>query len=220
MSRAAAVRRSVATALLLAGTTTFAACGSSAGAAPDSADADCRTQWSQLARSIDGHTPDTRAHSDPSMLADRWNAVAAGVQYYVTSATAKDCGDTLSNQRLSIDALIDFGNGLQAFDMEYQRDQLTGPAQAILDGPAPQGKQTVTKQAVREALQILSGEAETASADLQPGWAEANTVDLSDRAAVEQTLSDLTLLGEHSAAYQQCQAATKTIRTAIDELIS
>ena len=201
----------------------LAGCGGGGTAAgPDPADTSCRAQWKDLADSIAGRMSETDQPTQPSALADRWNTVAAGVQYYVTSATATDCGDTLSNQRLSIDALIDFGTGLEAFDMEYQRDQLTGPAQAYLDGPLPQPKKgkAVPKAEVTEALDVLSVQAATAATDLEPGWQEANGVDLADRDAVEQAVSDLTTLGRHSTAYQQCQVAIATIRKAISQLVS
>jgi len=216
--------RALAAGLVLLGSLA-AGCGSNPGtatpAAPATADASCRAQWAALANSIASHTPDTREHTHPSALAERWNTVAAGVDYYVTSATTKDCGDTLDNQRVSIDALIDFGNGLQAYDMEYQEEQLVGPAQAYLDGslPHPSKGKAVSKQAVLLALQTLAGQAATASADLDPGWREANSVDLADHDAVEQTLSDLDLLGAHSTAYQQCRAATAVIQKAISQLI-
>ncbi len=224
MSSARARRPCTVAAALLVTVGALAACGNGSGTttAPDSADSSCRAQWKSLADSIAGRTGDTGEQFKPSALADRWNTVAAGVQYYVTSATAKDCGDTLNNQRLSIDALIDFGTGLQAYDMEYQRDQLTGPAQAYLDGPLPKPKKDkpVPKKDVTAALKVLDGDATTASADLQPGWTEANGVDLADRNAVAKALSDLTLLGTHSAAYQACQLAVATIRKAISQLIS
>jgi len=214
-------RRSLTAVALVALALGAAGCGNGDVAQPDSADASCRAQWKDLADSIATRTPDTDEPAQPSALADRWNTVAAGVQYYVTSATVKDCGDTLSNQRLSIDALIDFETGLQAFDMEYQRDQLTGPAQAYLDGALPEPKKgkAVPKAKVTEALDVLSAQATTASTDLQPGWQEANEVDLADRDAVQQAISDLTLLGKHSTAYQECQIAVDTIRKAISQLI-
>lgn len=220
MPHAAAVRRAASVTALIAASA-LSGCGATTPPGPSAADAQCRSQWSDLARSIAGRTPAVQASTVPSMLTDRWNSVAAGVQYYVTSATAKDCGDTLSNQRLHIDALIDFDNGLQAFDMEYQRDQLAGPAHAYLDSPLPHPRKgkAVPKKAVEQALAALNADAASAAADTAPAWAEANSVDLADVAAVDKTLSDLTLLGDHSAAYRHCQAAVATIRKAIGQLI-
>ena len=221
MRHALVVQHAASAAVLLAAGVTLGGCGSAAPAGPSAADSHCRAQWSDLADSIAGRTPATQAPTVPSMLADRWNSVSAGVQYYVTSATAKDCGDTLSNQRLSINALIDFGNGLQTFDMEYQRDQIAGPAHAYLDSPLPRPRtgRAVPKKAVERALATLTSDAASATADMAPGWTEANSVDLADVAAVNKALSDLTLLGDHSAAYQQCRAALATIRKAISQLI-
>lgn len=221
MRHALVVQHAASVILLLTAGVALGGCGAADPAGPSVADGHCRAQWSDLAESIAGRTPAARAATVPSMLADRWNSVAAGVQYYVTSATAKDCGETLSNQRLTIDALIEFVNGLQTLDMEYQHDQLTGPAHAYLDSPLPHPHtgSAVPKKAVERALATLTADAGSATADMAPGWAEANSVDLADVAAVNKALSDLTMLGDHSTAYQQCRAAVATIRKAISQLI-
>src|SRR5207244_1748317 len=72
-----------------------------AAATPSKAATHCREQWKKLGKDIASDA----AQTTPSALPERWNTVAATIDYYSTSATGKGCSDQIDEQEKAIAAL-------------------------------------------------------------------------------------------------------------------
>lgn len=186
----------------------------------DTATAECRGAWRDLGEQLG----DVSELKFPSALPSRWNSVTATISYYASSATAKDCGEVLSNQQKAIAALQMFSLQLQPFDMEWALTQVREPATAYAQGPWPEpsGNKGPTKPArppkpaeVGNALAELTRLAPQASQEQEPGWKQAGVVELSDAVATAQAVKDLQFLASDSAAWLQCAAALQLIRQAL-----
>lgn len=183
------------------------------------ASAGCRATWAALEKDLSGRDTAT----GPSQLADRWTSVLAGVHYHAVAATESDCGEPLTAQRAAIAQLDDFAARIQGFDMELARDELKGPARIYLGSPAPKasllagGATPVSHANARTALDTLDDLATQADTDLADGWAEANTVDLDDTAAVDKVVADLEFLSSRSDAYTRCADAVAMLRTVVKQ---
>jgi hypothetical protein len=179
----------------------------------------CRDQWHDVAGTVVGLDEDT----DPSGLASRWTSVIATIQYYENTTTAKDCRATVEAQLKSIDALRRFSERVRRYDMAYQLTQLTASADLYAHAPLPApvrnatGKLVAppTKAAVAAAMLTLSSEAATANGDLQPGWEQLASVELTDSAAVTSALQDLDFLAQDSVAWRHCEQAVQVLVTAV-----
>lgn len=122
--------------VLLALLFTAAGCGSDHSTAAKKPDKDvlsCRGKWRSLGNGIEGHDTST----NPSALAPRWGSITGAVQHYSASATAKDCGTTLEEEKKSVAALAAFGARLAPYDMELRLSKVKDAAQTYASTPTP-----------------------------------------------------------------------------------
>lgn len=177
----------------------------------------CRDDWSALGKSVRTKA----ALTEPSALPQRWNSVVATSEYYATSASAKTCQRTLTEQRDEIALLADFSTRLQKFDMVHQLARVRDVATSYADSKPPAEKKTNKKNKkpkntlpapqVAQALTTLQQSAPVARSEMDPGWQEADSADLSDPRAVKQVLDDLQFLSTDSPAFVRCQQALAVI---------
>jgi hypothetical protein len=181
--------------------------------------AQCRSQWRDVADSVIGMDQDT----NPSALADRWNSVIATVEYYRTGGTAKDCQSTIESQLKAVSALRQFSAKLRPYDMTYQLGQVRAAIDLYLNDPLPapvtdaSGKPVPppTKAAVSAAMKTLGENASEANAELEPGWAQTSSVDLTDVSALTTTMQDLDFLAQDSPHWRACEEALQVLVAAI-----
>lgn len=181
-----------------------------------SAEKACRAEWKSFGKTLDGRDEVT----EPSGLASRWNSVIATVDYYATSAKASACGDQLQAQKASADALTSYAGTLQRWDMQHQLAVVKPKAEAYAARPAPKkkprGKQAKPEpKQVRQALGTLTTAAPKATAEMEPGWQEATTAEIGDKAAVKKVTDDLSFLSTDSPSYAQCERALAVIHKAV-----
>ena len=214
----------------------LAACGSDSSAEatkqPSKATKACRAQWHQLGQDI---APQV-ALTQRSALPERWNSVAATIDYYDTSATSDDCGDRLDAQQKAIASLKAFSARLVTYDMQAQLAAVQDAAQAYATGPWPpaptptptpgtkhQKKKHPAKKPPRPprpalvaaALKSLIAQAPIATQQQGPGWQQASVVDLNDTAATAKTVKDLAFLSTESSGWRSSQLSLKLIKTAL-----
>jgi hypothetical protein len=219
-------RRSSATAravLVVALVLAVAGCG---GGSKDSAAAkaahalkDCRAQWSDVGESVVGMDQDP----NPSALADRWNSVIATVDYYKTIDSAKNCQTTIEAQLKAVTSLRQFSDKLHPYDMAYQLSQVRAAIDLYLNDPLPapardENHKLVkppTKKAVTEAMQTLTDNAASANAELEPGWEQTKSVDLTDVTALTTTMQDLDFLAQDSPHWRSCEEALQVLVAAV-----
>jgi len=213
------VRASLVAALAAA----LSACGESAHSAADAkaeqAVKECRAQWEDVGDSVVGLDQDPH----PSALADRWTTVIATVDYYEASDTAKDCQSRIETQLKAVTSLRQFSEKLRPYDMTYQLEQVRAAVDLYLNDPLPEPVRDAshkllrppTKEAVTEAMQTLSDNAEQANEELKPGWEQTESVDLTDVDALTTTMKDLDFLAQDSPHWRQCEDALQVIVAAI-----
>jgi hypothetical protein len=180
---------------------------------------DCRDQWHDVAESIVGLDED----NDPSALASRWTSVLATVDYYENTDTAKGCQENVEAQVKAITLLRQFSDKLRAYDMAYQVARAAASIDLYLHDPLPaparneNGKliQPPTQAAVTAAFQTLTEQAPSANTELQPGWAQLASVELTDAEAVTAALKDLDFLAQDSPSWRQCEQALQIVTAAI-----
>jgi hypothetical protein len=216
-------RAVVAVVLGAACATALVACGtssdSSASATQDRALHDCRARWHDVGDSVLGMDRDPH----PSALADRWNSVIATVAYYQSTDTAKDCQARVASQLEAVTALRQFSDKLRPYDMTYQLDQVRPAIDLYLNDPLPtpppdeRGRKVrpPAKAAVTAAMKTLTDNAAAANAELQPGWQQTSSVDLTDAAAVTSTMHDLDFLAQDSPHWRACEDALQVLVAAI-----
>ena len=194
---------------------------------PSKAAVACRKDWKALETKVGGR--DEQTH--PSALAARWNTVAATIDYYATSASAKDCGTTLSRQGKAMDDLKAFGARLARYDMELRLADVKSDAEAYAAGarpPAPKaskpakGKKKAKKPArppkpadVAAALKTLTRQAPLATEQQKAGWEQAHVAELGDARAVKKAVKDLSFLSSESSAYRICTDRLALVRKAL-----
>ncbi|MDQ6935505.1 MAG: hypothetical protein M3130_09490 [Actinomycetota bacterium] len=174
----------------------------------------CRRQWADLGASVAGRNQATYE----SALAERWNAVLATIAYQGASATGRRCATALSAQRTAIAQLEAFGTRVRPFDMPYQLSTVSASAQKFLATSPPAASGTSrppSKKQVRQALATLKTYAGASASDLQPGWQQANRVDLTVRAAAHKAVKDLAFLASDSKPTRQCTAALAVLHKAL-----
>ncbi len=217
------------------GFTTLIGCGDDGGQKqdqPSKAALGCRAKWHQLGEDI---APQAKL-TQPSALPQRWNTVAATVDYYQATATKADCGDRLDEQEQAISALKAFSARLTAFDMEAQLALVKDDAQTYAAGPWPPAptptplpktkKHTVhvkrpkpvrppNPALVAAALKTLAAQAPIATQQQGPGWEQASVIDLGNTAATTKAVKDLQFLSTESSGWRSSQAALLLIRTAL-----
>jgi hypothetical protein len=218
-STRALLRATVATLLVVA----LAACGQGAKSDTDAKAAralkDCRAQWADVGESVLGLDQDP----NPSALADRWNNVIATVQYYKTVDSAKNCQSTIETQLKAVTSLRQFGEKLHPYDMTYQLEQVRAAVDLYLNDPLPEpvrgpGHKVVkppTKEAVTQAMQTLTDNAQQANEELAPGWEQTKSVDLTDVTALTTTMQDLDFLAQDSPHWRQCEEGLQVLVAAI-----
>lgn len=180
---------------------------------------DCRAQWKDVGDSVLGMDQDT----NPSALADRWTSVIATVAYYRSSAPAKDCQARIESQLKAVTALRQFSEQLRPYDMTYQLGQVQAAIDLYLHDPLPapvrddSGRKVKPpiKAAVTAAMKTLTDNAAQANAELQPGWQETESVDLTDVAALTKTMQDLDFLAQDSPHWRACEQALQVLVAAI-----
>ena len=181
--------------------------------------ASCRATWGALEKDLAGRDTGT----GPSELPDRWAAIIAGVRYHAVSADASDCGAPLTAQRAAITALNDFEEQVQGYDMALARRQLKGAAKLWLSSAVPADSElgstgpAVPHAKVKQAINTLRDDASRADRDLADGWAEADTVDLTNTKAVRKVVSDLDFLASQSRSYQRCIKAVEVLRRVVQQ---
>ena len=207
-------------ALLAAGTTS---CGQGSAPSPDvkaqRALEQCRAQWRDVGDSVVGMDEDT----NPSALASRWTSVIATVDYYRTADSAKHCRTAVEAQLKAVTALRQFTEKLRPYDMTYQLGQVRAAIDLYLNDPLPapvrgeNGKRVAppTKAAVTAAMKTLGDNAAEANAELQPGWAQTSSVDLTDVDALTKTMQDLDFLAQDSPHWRACEDALQVLVAAI-----
>ena len=218
------------------GFTTLTGCGGDGDSGksdqPSKAALACRAKWHQLGEDIAPQVELTQ----PSALPERWNTVAATVDYYRTSAGKTDCGDRLDEQQQAIAALKTFSARLTAFDMEAQLALVKQDAQAYAAGPwpaAPTPSPSPTKKKQKKgkkqpkpvrppkpalvgtALTTLTTQAPIATEQQGPGWEQASVVDLDDTAATAKAVKDLQFLSTESSGWRASTASLALIRAAL-----
>lgn len=186
---------------------------------PSSALEECHDQWAEVAESIVGLDEDP----NPSALATRWTSVVATVDYYRNTETAKDCQTQVESQVKAITLLRQFSDRLHPYDMAYQLARVNASIDLYLHEPLPtparneNGKlvKPPTKAAVTAAITTLTAQASKANSELQPGWGQLASVELTDPAAVKTALDDLDFLAQDSPSWRQCQAALQVVVAAV-----
>lgn len=179
----------------------------------------CRAQWKDVGDSVLGMDQDT----NPSALADRWTSVIATVAYYQSSGPAKDCQARVDSQIKAVTALRQFSQQLRPYDMTYQLGQVQAAIDLYLHDPLPapvrdgSGRKVKppTKDAVTAAIKTLTDNAAQANAELQPGWQETSSVDLTDVSALTKTMQDLDFLAQDSPHWRACEQALQVLVAAI-----
>ena len=179
----------------------------------------CRAQWRDVGDSVLGMDED----ADPSALASRWTSVIATVDYYRTVDTAKHCQTAIETQLKAVTALRQFSDKLRPYDMTYQLGQVRAAIDLYLNDPLPapvrgaNGKRVAppAKAAVRTAMKALEDNASEANTELQPGWAQTSSVDLTDVTALTKTMQDLDFLAQDSPHWRACEQALKVLVAAI-----
>ena len=216
-------RTAVQVALATAVAVSLAGCGngadSSAAAKSERALEACRAQWKDVGDSVVGMDRDP----NPSALADRWNTVIATIDYYQTADSAKDCQTTIETQLKAVTSLRQFSEKLRPYDMTYQLDQVRAAIDLYLNdalpGPVRDENhkliQPPTKAAVATAMQTLTDNAAQANAEIQPGWEQTKSVDLTDVTALTKTMQDLDFLAQDSAHWRGCEEALQVLVAAI-----
>ncbi|HET6168104.1 MAG TPA: hypothetical protein VFE07_14830 [Marmoricola sp.] len=180
---------------------------------------DCRAQWSDVGDSVVGMDQDP----NPSALAERWNSVIATVDYYKTSKSAKNCQSNVETQLKAVTALRQFSDKLHPYDMAYQLDQVRAAVDLYLNDPLPaparnENNKLVkppTKAEVTAAMQSLTANAAAANAELEPGWEQTKSVDLTDVDALTTTMQDLDFLAQDSPHWRTCEQALQVLVAAI-----
>jgi len=204
-------------ALALALTLGTAGCGSDkvATSSTGTSVAECRAQWHDVAESIVGLDGDT----NPSALATRWTNIAATVSLYETTDDATSCQSNIEKQVKAIALLRDFMPRLQPYDMAFQLSRLAAPVDLYLHDPLPKptrnAKGTLvrapSKAAVSRAIKDLRDFGPGANAELEPGWGQLATVELTDAAAVDSALRDLDYLAQDSPNWRTCNHALQVL---------
>jgi hypothetical protein len=199
------------------------ACGAearpSAAAKSEQALKACRSQWREVGDSVMGMDQDTH----PSALSDRWNTVIATVDYYESTDTAKDCQTRIETQLKAVTALRQFSEKLRPYDMAYQLDQLRASIDLYLHDPLPapvkddRGRRVPPpgKAAVKAAMQTLTDNADQANTELQPGWDQTASVDLTDVTTLTKTMQDLDFLAQDSPHWRACEEALQVLVAAV-----
>jgi hypothetical protein len=216
--------RTVLTAALTASlAVALGACGQRSDPAPNARSAhaltECRAQWREVGDSVVGMEQD----ENPSALAERWNSVIATVDYYRNTDSAKDCQTRVDAQLKSVTALRQFSEKLRPYDMTYQLTQVQAAVDLYLNDPLPapvrgeNGKRVPppAKAAVSAAMQTLTANAAQANAELEPGWAQTASVDLTDEAALTKTMNDLDFLAQDSPHWRLCEQALQVLVAAV-----
>jgi hypothetical protein len=160
---------------------------------------------------------------NPSALADRWNSVIATVQYYRNVDTAKDCQQLVETQLKAVTSLRQFSEKLRPYDMTYQLSQVRAAIDLYLNDPLPKPARDEnhkrvlppTKTEVSAAMQTLTDNAAKANAELQPGWEQTKSVDLTDVTALTKTMHDLDFLAQDSPHWRSCEEALQVLVSAI-----
>ncbi|HET6152274.1 MAG TPA: hypothetical protein VFE15_04915 [Marmoricola sp.] len=181
----------------------------------------CHDQWRDVAQDVAGLDQDT----DPSALATRWTSVIATIAYYRASTSAQGCPDDIATEVAAISALRQFSARLRPYDMAYQLTTITPSVDLYLQQPLPaptrepKGKKVAppTKAAVTAALATLTSKAAPANADLQPGWEQMASVELTDATAVDSAIQDLQFLAQDSPSWLACATALKTLALAVHD---
>lgn len=222
-------QRALAGLVLVAFALVLAGCGSDskdATAKPSKAATACRQQWKKLGKQIATEA----AQTNPSALPQRWNTVAATIDYYSTSATGKGCSDQLAEQQKAISALEAWSAQLTGFDMQAQLALVQQGATAYAGGPWPAAPSPTPKKhkkkqptpvrppqpaLVGAALKALTAQAPVASQQQAAGWGQASVIDLNDPAATAKAKKDLQFLSTESSGWRACQVALATIRAAL-----
>jgi hypothetical protein len=213
------VRAAVATALVVA----MAGCGSDS----DGGDAtkaeraleECHAQWRDVGETVVGMDQDP----NPSALADRWTSVVATVEYYKTADRIEDCQATIETQLDAVTALRQFSEKLRPYDMTYQLSQVRAAIDLYVNDPLPAPARNEnhklvrppSKEDVSAAMQTLSENAAQANVELEPGWEQTKSVDLTDVTALTKTMQDLDFLAQDSPHWRDCEAALQVLVLAI-----
>ena len=207
--------------LALPGLTACGGASTDATASPSKAATDCRQQWKKLGQDI---APEAKL-TNPSALPQRWNTVAATIDYYSTSATGKSCGDQIAEQEKAIAALEAWSAQLTGFDMQAQLALVDTAATSYAAGPWPPAPKKVKghkrqprppkPSLVGAALTTLTSQAPVATQQQAPGWQQASVIDLGDAAATAKAKKDLQFLSTQSSGWIASQSALATIRTAL-----
>lgn len=199
------------------------ACGSGGGSGADAkaerALAACHAQWKDVGETVLGMDQD----ANPSALSDRWTSVIATVEYYQSADDATDCQSRVTTQVKAITALRQFSEKLRPYDMTYQLDQVRAAIDLYLNDPLPDpvrgdnGKRIrpPAKPAVSAAMQALATNAAPANVELQPGWDQISSVDLTDVPALTKAVQDLDFLAQDSPHWRQCEEALQVLVAAI-----
>jgi hypothetical protein len=204
-------------------TVALTACGSSADPGADAkaerALKECHAQWKDVGETVVGMDQD----ANPSALPARWTSVIATVEYYKTADDATDCQARIATQLKAITALRQFSEKLRPYDMTYQLAQVRAAVDLYLNDPLPDpvrgenGKlvRPPTKSAVTAAMQTLTANAAAANAELEPGWSQVSSVDLTDVTTLTTTMQDLDFLAQDSPHWRQCEEALQVLVAAI-----
>lgn len=197
------------------------ACGADKAPAKTSSSAlkECQDQWGEVAESVVGLDEDP----NPSALATRWTSVVATVDYYRNTKTAKDCQAQVESQVKAITLLRQFSERLRPYDMAYQLARVNASVDLYLHEPLPaparneNGKlvKPPSKASVTAAIGTLTAQASQANTELQPGWGQLASVELTDPAAVKAAIDDLDFLAQDSPGWRQCQAALQVVVAAV-----
>lgn len=188
--------------------------GASASPSPVSAaDQDCRDSWAGLltvAQERSRIGANLRRAFD-----ERWNAVEAGIDYYVQVADPSACGDLLATRRTKVERLGD----VVAKALPYDAGQRRATAFALRKVYATMPKGAEEPKPVTQAYTLLAKQTPKAAADLAPAYDELARANPSDAKAVARAVDDVKLLADTSDAYNACSAALGTVQTWHDGLV-
>lgn len=199
--------------LLLLALAPLTACGSEQKSPADApavqevsaADQACRDQW---------HALDTTASQEAARggmvrraFASRWESVRAGIAYYESTATEKQCGQPLADQKQAVEAEAALASKVLPYDMEHRLQRARAGRTAYA---AAHPKLTETK-AARTAYRTLKERFVLADKGIAPAVTQLASTDPDRTRAIARRMQDLDLLASTSSAWMACKRALRTI---------
>jgi hypothetical protein len=179
--------------------------GPPAGEHVSAADQACRDRWHELDTTASAQA--ARGGMVRRAFASRWESVRAGISYYESTATEKQCGQPLTDQKQAVEAEAALVAKVLPYDMEHRLQQARDGRRAYA---AAHPKVTETA-AVRRAYRTLKVRFVAADKGIAPAVTELASTDPDRTKPIARGMKDLDLLASTSSAWTACKQALRTI---------